>query len=209
MNFLYLSLIAWGAQALPGPDFALVTRASIRYGTAYGVACSMGIATALLVHCIIICLGVVYILNECPMITNVVLGAAVLWLLYLAWQSWPKKGVVASDGDEEVELPARRKLFIQGFITNILNAKCILFLFSISTPILAKSEGWFAPLMFTGIIVGQGAIGWAGWSYALRFGPVNKILQRHTQAIERIFSILLTIFAVIISYEIISSLRGV
>lgn len=210
MNYWMLSLALWGAQFLPGPDFALVTRSSIRYGSKYGAVCALGIGSALLIHSLIVCFGASYLFQQGNIITQIILGISALWLSYLAWKMWPKSAnhqTSTLDEEENAELPPPSHLYKQAFMTNLLNPKCVIFLATISSSVLASHGGSLTSIIVViSLVVGQGIVGWAAWSYALRLGPINRVLQNHVRLLDRIFACLLGLFIILILHSLLSPL---
>ena len=205
MEFLLLALSLVVAQFIPGPDFALVTRASLIYGSRYGAYCALGIASAILFHCIVICVGGTYILQQNDLLTRCILSLSAVWILYLSWKTWPKKkkDSPAAEENANIPLPQKRELYFQAIITNLLNPKCFLFIAGLFLPLLANGHTLVTPIVITAIAVGQAAILWTAWSYAIKLGPLEKILTRNKNILDRAFSILFTLFALMIIYGVI------
>ena len=91
-----------------------------------------------------------------------------------------------------------RALFAQGFLCNILNPKCTLFICGLTVGPLEQFGGqfdWYAPVL---VLVASGAclVGWVLWSALLQWSPVRYFYLRHTTAIDAVFAILLAVFAV-------------
>lgn len=192
------------AQFVPGPDFALVTRASLVYGARYGVYCALGIGTALLFHTSVIAFGGSYLLKQNDTLTRCILAVSAVWILYLAWKSWPrKKKQPEGDSGEGRELPSRKSLYFQAGITNLLNPKCFIFVGVLAAPLLRPGNPSWYPLAIIIIAVGQAVVLWAAWSYLLRLGPLERIFTRHHALIDRVFSILFTCFACGVLYQVI------
>jgi threonine/homoserine/homoserine lactone efflux protein len=117
----------------PGPDSLLIMARSASQGWRAGFAATWGIGTGVCVHVLAAALGLSALLATSGMAFTVVkiAGAA-----YLAWVGL---GMVlrrrARGGDEApaaarrpAVVPARRRdIFVQGFLTNVLNPKVALF----------------------------------------------------------------------------------
>lgn len=206
MELLQLALLLVVAQFIPGPDFALVTRASLIYGSRYGTYCALGIGTAILFHCLVICLGGTYILEQNVLLTRSILAVSAIWILYLSWKTWPKKSKTAPAPTEEAEniaLPRKRELYFQAVITNLLNPKCFLFIASLFISHLLPGHKPYIPYAITAIAAGQAVVLWAVWGYVIKLGPLEKILTRHKDVLDRAFSILFSVFAIMVMYEVI------
>ena len=216
---LQFSLLLIVAQFIPGPDFALISRSTLVYGVKAGVMCALGIGSALFIHCAIVCWGGMYLLEQREWLTQGLLAVAALWLLYLAYKMWPKKGEVhplhlnkEAEGAEETpgELGrgqgvALKSFFVQAFITNIVNAKCVIFLATLAAPLLVPGHPAWTPWAIMGIAVGQAVILWSAWAYFLRLRLVESIVSRFIVVLDRVFSLGLVYFALFIVYKMLFS----
>lgn len=206
MEILQFALLLIVAQFIPGPDFALVTRSTLVYGFKYGVMCGVGIASALVIHSCVVCFGGAYILAQNPMVTQSILLLAAIWLLRLAYMMWPKKQKdLSADMDDGslLSLPSAKSLFSKAFITCLLNPKCIMFLAALATPLLAPGHASWVPIAIIAIAVGQGLILWIFYAYLLRLLPIEKYLLRILPVLDRVFSLGLVYFSLVIIINIV------
>jgi len=112
---------------MPGPDSLLIMTRSATQGWRAGVAASLGIGAGTLVHILAAALGLSALLATSATAFTVVklVGAA-----YILWMAI---GLLRSrKADGKVEAPAlpplpSRRIFAQGFLTNVLNPKVALF----------------------------------------------------------------------------------
>ncbi|MGH8854576.1 MAG: LysE family translocator [Telluria sp.] len=112
---------------MPGPDSLLIMTRSATQGWRAGVAASLGIGTGTLVHILAAALGLSAVLATSATAFTVVklVGAAyILWMAVGLLRSRKADGAAAA-----LELPALplRKIFAQGFLTNVLNPKVAIF----------------------------------------------------------------------------------
>ncbi len=199
-----LSLVVLGAlllvsQLSPGPDVFFVFRTALAQGFRAGTAVGAGIATGFLIQAsLVACMGG-WLMRQ-PW-SCWVLYAASGWLLYLAWKIFPLKRVVVQqelmETTERVSLPV---LFGQGFLCNILNPKCTLFICGLSIGPLERFGtlyAWYAPFLVL-VLTGAGLLGWVLWSAMLQWRPVRYFYMRHTTGIDALFAVLLAVFAVLL-----------
>lgn len=111
---------------MPGPDSLLIMTRSATQGWRAGVAASLGIGAGTMVHVLAAAVGLSAILSTSATAFMAVkyLGAAyILWMALGMLRSQKK-----TDG-AAVALPPLpyRKIFAQGFLTNVLNPKVALF----------------------------------------------------------------------------------
>lgn len=112
---------------MPGPDSLLIMTRSATQGWRAGVAASLGIGTGTMVHILAAALGLSAVLSTSATAFTVVklVGAA-----YILWMA---VGLLRSrKASDKVAAPALpplpyRKIFAQGFLTNVLNPKVALF----------------------------------------------------------------------------------
>jgi RhtB (resistance to homoserine/threonine) family protein len=125
----------------PGPDFAIVVRNSLIYSRKTGVLTAVGIAFGILVHLayILFGLGIFISKNVWLFHTFKYLGAG--YLLYIGIKGLrAKKGALEyGDVHQQKDITATAALRV-GFLTNALNAKCMLFFLSILSAFLTPNE---------------------------------------------------------------------
>ena len=90
-------------------------------------------------------------------------------------------------------------LLWQGFLCNILNPKCMLFILTLSAgPIKAHSNiPWYTAALIIAFTA-AGWLGWALWSALLQWAPLRRQYLRHTRVIDAVFALLLAGFAVLL-----------
>lgn len=112
---------------LPGPDSLLIMTRSATQGWRAGCAAALGIGAGTMVHILAAALGMSALLATSATAFTVVklVGADyILWMAFGLLRTKKKDGAGAP-----VALPALpyRKIFAQGFLTNVLNPKVALF----------------------------------------------------------------------------------
>lgn len=196
-----LSLVMLGgllmvSQLSPGPDVFFVFRTALAQGFRAGSAVGSGIAAGFLIQAALVAWVGGWLMAQ-PW-SGYVLYAAAVWLLYLAWCIFPRKG--ASVGQDKLQTDERvslLKLFAQGFLCNILNPKCTLFICGLSVGPLEQFGplySWYAPAVVL-VLTGAGWFGWVLWSALLQWHPVRYFYLRNTAVIDAAFSVLLAVFA--------------
>src|SRR5262249_15542344 len=113
-------------HAVPGQDVLFVVAQSLANGRRAGVIGAAGIGAGSLVHSAAVALGLGALLAGLPDALRVVRLAGAAYLLYLALRSL----VRAARGGEGARTPAavsNARAFAQGFVTNVSNAKVLLF----------------------------------------------------------------------------------
>lgn len=185
------------SQLSPGPDVFFVFRTALAQGFRRGVAVGAGISAGFFIQAVVACTAGAYVMQQswsCYM-----LWAAALWLLYLAYKIFPFRAAV---GDVDLSAQGRglQSVYVllwQGFLCNILNPKCMLFILTLSAGPLNAHTGlsWYAPALMVALTL-AGLVGWVLWSALLQWGPIRTCYVRHTKAIDAVFAVLLAVFAV-------------
>ena len=187
------------SQLSPGPDVFFVFRTALAQGFRRGSAVGAGISLGFFIQSVVACTAGVWVMNQSW--SGYMLWAAAAWLLYLAWKILPFRRT-----EQEIDLGSsglRRQscsaLFWQGFLCNILNPKCMLFILTLSAGPLREygRAAWYAPALMVALTL-AGLVGWCLWSALLQWEPLQRGYVRHTNAIDAIFSLLLAMFALLL-----------
>jgi threonine/homoserine/homoserine lactone efflux protein len=120
------------AVAVPGPDFAIVFRNSVRHGSRAGVATTLGISTGTLVHVTAAAAGLSVLLATSRTAFTVVkvVGAGYLVLIGLRalYAAYAHRGAAEPSSDPAEEAVRRvHTSYRQGLFTNLSNPKVVLF----------------------------------------------------------------------------------
>ncbi|MBR2125109.1 MAG: LysE family translocator [Akkermansia sp.] len=186
------------SQLSPGPDVFFVFRTALAQGFRRGVAVGAGISLGFFIQAVVACTAGAWVMAQSWSVY--MLWAAAAWLIYLAYKIFPwRRG-------EEVELSdgaqGRQRCLVllgQGFLCNILNPKCMLFILTLSAGPLRAHAGlaWYAPVLMVALTF-AGLLGWCLWSALLQWGPVRGCYARHTNGIDAVFALLLFVFALLL-----------
>lgn len=126
-DFLRTASIHFIDLIIPGPSFAIVVRNSLLRGRAGGVFTAAGVTGSEMVHVIYTLLGFAVLYQTYPLLARAINWLGILYLIYLAIQSFRVKPMVRQDMSQSIEVHASRKSFFQGFIINLLNVRVALF----------------------------------------------------------------------------------
>jgi threonine/homoserine/homoserine lactone efflux protein len=139
-SLIAFSLVALAMVLTPGPNMIYLISRSVSQGPRAGLVSLAGIGCAFLVFISFAALGVTALLFAIPLAYDVLKVAGAMYILYLAWQAIRPGGSspfqvtpLAPDGT--------RKLFVMGFLTNILNPKAALMYLSLLPQFIDPSRG--------------------------------------------------------------------
>jgi threonine/homoserine/homoserine lactone efflux protein len=114
-------------ELIPGPNQTYLAALTLNHGTRAGFAAVAGIALGLAIYGLAAALGVAALINESPLLYQMLRWAGVCYFLWLAWDSWHDE----PDGEPAVRDERMRGSFQRGLITNLLNPKAAIFYVSV------------------------------------------------------------------------------
>jgi threonine/homoserine/homoserine lactone efflux protein len=185
-------------ELTPGPNMAYLATLALRRGRMAGLIATAGVAAGLTVHAVVAGLGAGALIQQYPLLYEILRWIGVGYLFYLAWEGWwPDKDVSLARTDRRADV---RSLFTRGFLSNVFNPKSILFFVSVFPRFLGSDPG-DPPIPIQMVIFGVLYVGIATAIHAaivtlaaqlrpwLVEGPRQKIVRR-------ILSIVLALVAV-------------
>lgn len=140
-EFLTLALIHFMAVILPGPDFVITVRQSVRYGYLIGCLTAIGIGVGISVHVFYTLVGIGFLIQQSEWFMSLIRTAGAAYLVYLGWQclrSQPNT-TIEINGQAGSDTPSLFKAFTMGFLTNALNPKATIFFLAIFTTIVSMT----------------------------------------------------------------------
>ncbi|HHP0284746.1 LysE family translocator [Acinetobacter baumannii] len=140
-EFLTLALIHFMAVILPGPDFVITVRQSVRYGYLIGCLTAIGIGVGISVHVFYTLVGIGFLIQQSEWFMSLIRTAGAAYLVYLGWQylrSQPNTNIEIN-GQAGSDTPSLFKAFTMGFLTNALNPKATIFFLAIFTTIVSTT----------------------------------------------------------------------
>ena len=116
------ALVALGLVLTPVPNMIYLISRSITQGPAAGMVSLGGVALGFVFYMLCAAFGITALLFAVPYAYDALRFAGAAYLLYLAWQA------VKPDGRSpfqmrKLAIDGPRKLFVMGFVTNLLNPK--------------------------------------------------------------------------------------
>ena len=123
-EFLTVVVLHLFAVISPGPDFALISRQSIRYGRKIAIWSAAGIGMGILFHSLLAISGIIIVISANELYFSLVKFICSGYLMYLGISS-----VINSSSFQEIDESGLGKTggFATGLITNITNIKAFLF----------------------------------------------------------------------------------
>ncbi len=123
----------------PGPDILFVLAQGMSQGKRAGGITALGLATGCLVHTAAAALGVAVMLQASPLAFDLIRYAGAAYLLWLAFGALRAPG--GSKAGKAEALPLRR-LYLRGFLMNVLNPKVTLFFLAFLPQFVRPGATW-------------------------------------------------------------------
>jgi threonine/homoserine/homoserine lactone efflux protein len=124
----------------PGPNMIYLISRSISQGRRAGVISLFGVIAGFLVHMFAAALGLTALFLAVPFAYEVLKWAGALYLLWLAWQAI-RPGARSPFEAKSLPIDSPRKLFLMGFLTNVLNPKIAVFYLAILPQFISSQHG--------------------------------------------------------------------
>jgi threonine/homoserine/homoserine lactone efflux protein len=121
-NLLTFAAIALGMVLTPGPNMVYLISRSICQGQTAGLISLGGVALGFVFYMLSAAFGITALLMAVPFAYDVIRFAGALYLLWLAWQA-VRPGGRSPFQVRDLPHDGPRKLFLMGFLTNLLNPK--------------------------------------------------------------------------------------
>jgi RhtB (resistance to homoserine/threonine) family protein len=194
-HFGFFCVAVFLLNVTPGPDTAYIVGRSVAQGRSAGLISALGISTGCCVHALACAFGLTALLAASATAFTVVKFVGAIYLVYLGTRLIFAK-TERTPAEATVTTPARaaaaprplRQLFLQGFWTNVLNPKVVLFFVSFF-PQFVSTESSHKALAFLalGVVfvlmstVWNSFVAWIAGSVTRRFSGkpgVKKWLDR-------------------------------
>ncbi|HEX4842469.1 MAG TPA: LysE family translocator [Limnobacter sp.] len=124
----------------PGPNMIYLISRSISQGYKAGVVSLFGVIAGFLVHMFAAAIGLTALFLTIPIAYEILKWVGALYLLWLAWQA-VKPGSRSPFEARDLPADSARKLFVMGFLTNLLNPKVALFYLAILPQFVSAEYG--------------------------------------------------------------------
>jgi threonine/homoserine/homoserine lactone efflux protein len=121
-SLIGFALISLGIVLTPGPNMIYLISRSITQGRAAGLISLGGVALGFVFYMLCAAFGITALLFAVPYAYDALRFAGAAYLLWLAWQA-VRPGGSSPFQLKKLAKDSPRKLFVMGFVTNLLNPK--------------------------------------------------------------------------------------
>jgi RhtB (resistance to homoserine/threonine) family protein len=201
-NLWLFILAGWALNLTPGPDVFYMVTHSLKSGWRAGAVAAAGITAGCFVHVAAATVGLSALITASATAFTVLKWAGAAYLVYVGWQMLTSKldaGTSQFIAEEPVFSWAQsqidyKKVFLQGFWTNVLNPKVALFFLAFLPQFISPTaaQPWLAFLALgvlfnvNAIPVNLGYVTLAAW-VSQRAGVVQRSLHWLERAAGALF----------------------
>ena len=139
-SLLAFAFIALGMVLTPGPNMVYLISRSICQGRTAGLISLGGVALGFVFYMLCAAFGITAIVMAVPYAYDALRFGGAFYLLYLAWQA-VKPGGRSPFQVKDLPKDGPRKLFMMGFLTNLLNPKIAVMYLSLLPQFISPDHG--------------------------------------------------------------------
>lgn len=139
-NWLAFGLVSLGMVLTPGPNMVYLISRSICQGRTAGLISLGGVALGFVFYMMCAALGITAIVMAVPYAYDALRIGGALYLIYLAWQA-VKPGGRSPFEVKNLPQDGPKKLFLMGFLTNLLNPKIAVMYLSLLPQFISPEHG--------------------------------------------------------------------
>lgn len=139
-SLMTFALIALGMVLTPGPNMVYLISRSISQGRVAGLISLGGVALGFVFYLLCAAFGITAFLIAVPFAHDALRIAGAAYLFYLAWQA-VKPGGRSPFEVRELPKDSPRRLFMMGFMTNLLNPKIAIMYLSLLPQFITPGHG--------------------------------------------------------------------
>lgn len=121
-TLIAFALVSLGMVCSPGPNMIYLISRSITQGRMAGIISLLGVVLGFVIYIVATMFGLSALFIAVPFVYQAVKWAGAAYLLWLAWNAI-KPGASSVLEPRTLSIDTPRKLFIMGFMTNLLNPK--------------------------------------------------------------------------------------
>jgi len=139
-SLLGFALVSFGLVLTPGPNMIYLISRSTAQGAAAGMVSLGGVALGFVFYMLCAAFGITALLFAVPYAYDALRLAGAAYLLWLAWQVIKPNGRLPFEL-RELPVDGPRKLFLMGFVTNLLNPKIAMLYLALLPQFIDPAQG--------------------------------------------------------------------
>jgi threonine efflux protein len=186
-----IALIHLFALMSPGPDFFFVTQSAIRQSRSHALCAALGIALSILVWSICAVSGLHYLFQKIAWLQQVLMICGGIYLCYLGVQLLksafkPATENASAQNEMPNALKSRKKLLLQGFLTNMANPKALVYFSSVFALAINTDATLFQQSSVLALIFFESLLWFALVAVLFSTSKINHYYQKISQKIDGI-----------------------
>ncbi|KAA8725708.1 MAG: threonine export protein RhtC [Ewingella americana] len=144
--FLTVAMVHLIALMSPGPDFFFVSQTAASRSRKEAMMGVVGISLGIVVWAGVALMGLHLILQKMAWLHDVITIGGGIYLCWMGWQLLKsarakKQAGVEAEAEKPVQLPARGRTFMRGFLTNLSNPKAVIYFGSVFSLFVGDDVG--------------------------------------------------------------------
>jgi threonine/homoserine/homoserine lactone efflux protein len=188
---------------LPGPDMLIVIRNSLLFGRLRGIATAFGVATLMTSYSAVAVFFIDSIRQHYMLAFRILSCVGAIYLIYLAYKCFRNAttfrfGTLQASSGEVISMP---KAYLLGALTNLLNPKAIVYVFSIMPFFTHATHSFAFNLSIVATVFAAVASCFVFVATMLSLQKVRDGFAKFSTYMEYLFSLLLFVFGIWVLVE--------
>lgn len=140
-TMIAFAAVALGMVCAPGPNMIYLISRSVTQGRVAGVISLFGVVLAFVVYIVATMMGLSALFLTVPMLYTMIKWAGAVYLLWLAWKAIRPGSDRNILEPQALTIESPKKLFMMGFMTNLLNPKAAVLYVSLLPQFIDPTRG--------------------------------------------------------------------
>jgi threonine efflux protein len=200
-----LFVIQLFAVMLPGPDFFMVLRTSLRAGKGLALIVAFGVSSGILIYSSAVVIFLDYLSDSFLVVTRYIGMLGGFYLLYMAYCCFKSENEEFKGENSNIIRGKRTylKYYLTGLMCNLSNPKVIIAFLSILPLFITKSTSISYHIAIIFILTFSSVIWFSIVASVMGYYKVRCLFIRHISKLENIFGFILIMFSGFLFYEFI------
>ncbi|MGV7114690.1 LysE family translocator [Paenibacillus kyungheensis] len=140
-TMIAFAAVALGMVCAPGPNMIYLISRSVTQGRVAGVISLFGVVLAFVVYIVATMMGLSALFLTVPVLYTMIKWAGAVYLLWLAWKAIRPGSDRNILEPQALKIESPKKLFMMGFMTNLLNPKAAVLYVSLLPQFIDPARG--------------------------------------------------------------------
>ncbi len=192
-EYYTIAVIAILAAVSPGPDFIIVVKNALSHHRQSAIYTSLGVCAGVLVHSSYCILGLALVIKQSLWLFNTIKFLGAGYLIYLGLKSLFSKDSSKNPLESKFKKSkiSSYRSFRDGFLTNVLNPKCTLFMLSVFTLVVKPNTPMLVQSIYA-LEIAMIALTWFIFlSFALTHQAVKEKIANVQHVVNKVIGVVL------------------